>query len=63
MATMCSRAGHLMRASDEVSELLAELQLTLGEGPGPGCLCLSRAGAGLGPGGGRPAIRRRPVTA
>jgi hypothetical protein len=28
MATMCSRAGHLMRASDEVSELLAELQLT-----------------------------------
>jgi hypothetical protein len=34
MATMCSRAGHLMQASDEVSELLAELQLTRGEGPG-----------------------------
>ncbi len=27
--------GHLMRVTDEVSELLAELQLTLGEGPGP----------------------------
>ena len=27
-------AGHLMRATDEVSELLAELELTLGEGPG-----------------------------
>jgi ANTAR domain-containing protein/GAF domain-containing protein len=26
-------AGHLMRATDEVSEQLAELQLTLGEGP------------------------------
>lgn len=25
--------GHLMRATDEVSELLAELELTLGEGP------------------------------
>ena len=30
-----AEAGHLMRATDEVSELLAELQLTLGEGPGP----------------------------
>ncbi len=28
-------AGHVMWATDEVSELLAELQLTLGEGPGP----------------------------
>jgi hypothetical protein len=28
-------AGHLMRVTDEASELLAELQLTLGEGPGP----------------------------
>jgi ANTAR domain len=28
-------AGHLMRVTDEVSEELAELQLTLGEGPGP----------------------------
>jgi hypothetical protein len=27
--------GHLMRVTDEVSELLAELQLTLGQGPGP----------------------------
>jgi hypothetical protein len=27
-------AGHLMRATDEVSEFLAELELTLGEGPG-----------------------------
>ncbi len=29
------QTGHLMRVTDEVSELLAELQLTLGEGPGP----------------------------
>src|SRR6266404_2238788 len=29
------KPGHLMRVTDEVSELLAELQLTLGEGPGP----------------------------
>ena len=28
-------AGHLMRVTDEVSEELAELQLTLGEGPSP----------------------------
>ena len=28
-------AGHLMRVTDEVSGLLAELQVTLGEGPGP----------------------------
>jgi ANTAR domain len=28
-------AGHLMRVTDEVSEELADLQLTLGEGPGP----------------------------
>jgi len=28
-------AGHLMRVTDEVSGLLAELQMTLGEGPGP----------------------------
>jgi hypothetical protein len=27
-------AAHLMQATDEVSELLAELELTLGEGPG-----------------------------
>jgi ANTAR domain-containing protein len=27
-------AGHLMQATDELSELLAELELTLGEGPG-----------------------------
>jgi hypothetical protein len=26
--------GHLMEATDKVSELLAELELTLGEGPG-----------------------------
>jgi len=29
-----AEADHLMRATDEVSEQLAELQLTLGEGPG-----------------------------
>ena len=29
-----AEAGHLMRVTDEVSELLAEIQLTLGEGPG-----------------------------
>ncbi len=29
-----TEAGHLVRATDEVSELLAELELTLGEGPG-----------------------------
>jgi len=30
-----AEAGHLMRVTDEASELLAELQMTLGEGPGP----------------------------
>jgi len=29
------QGGHLMRVTDEASEVLAELQLTLGEGPGP----------------------------
>jgi ANTAR domain len=29
-----TQGGHLMRVTDEVSEELAELQLTLGEGPG-----------------------------
>ena len=29
-----TQAGHLMRATDEVSEQLAELEVTLGEGPG-----------------------------
>jgi hypothetical protein len=29
-----AEAGHLMRVTDEVSGLLAELELTLGEGPG-----------------------------
>jgi hypothetical protein len=33
-----AEAGHLMWATDEVSELLAELQLTMGEGPGPDAL-------------------------
>ena len=33
-------AGHVMRVTDEVSGLLAELELTLGEGPGPdACSC------------------------
>jgi len=35
ITTSGAEAGHLMRVTDEVSELLAELQLTLGEGPGP----------------------------
>ena len=35
VAARGAEAGHLMRVTDEVSELLAELQLTLGEGPGP----------------------------
>ena len=35
IAARGAEAGHLMRVTDEVSELLAELQLTLGEGPGP----------------------------
>ena len=30
-----AEAGHLMQATDDVSEQLAELQLTLGEGPCP----------------------------
>jgi hypothetical protein len=30
-----AEAGHLMWVTDQVSEQLAELQLTLGEGPGP----------------------------
>ena len=34
VAVRGTAAGHLMRATDEVSELLAELELTLGEGPG-----------------------------
>ena len=49
-----AEADHLMWATDEVSELLAELQLTLGEGPGPDALAdgpvlasdLDDAGAG-----------------
>jgi hypothetical protein len=32
-ATSGAQAGHLMQVTDEVSEHLAELQLTLGEGP------------------------------
>jgi hypothetical protein len=35
IATRGADAGHLMWATDKVSELLAELQLTFGEGPGP----------------------------
>ena len=35
IAARSAEAGHLMRVTDEVSGLLAELQLTLGEGPGP----------------------------
>ena len=34
LAASGAEPGHLMRVTDEVSELLAELQLTLGEGPG-----------------------------
>jgi hypothetical protein len=35
IAARGAEAGHLMRVTDEVSGLLAELQMTLGEGPGP----------------------------
>jgi hypothetical protein len=35
LAASGAEPGHLMRVTDEVSELLAELQLTTGEGPGP----------------------------
>jgi hypothetical protein len=35
VAARGAEAGHVMWVTDEVSELLAELQLTLGEGPGP----------------------------
>ena len=35
IAARGAEAGHLMRVTDEVSGVLAELQLTLGEGPGP----------------------------
>jgi len=35
IAARGAEAGHLMRVTDGGSELLAELQLTLGEGPGP----------------------------
>ena len=35
IAARGAEVGHLMWVTDEVSELLAELQLTLGEGPGP----------------------------
>jgi hypothetical protein len=35
LAASGTEPGHLMRVTDGVSELLAELQLTTGEGPGP----------------------------
>src|SRR5580698_5108627 len=35
MAANGEQGGHLMRVTDKASEVLAELQLTLGEGPGP----------------------------
>ena len=35
IAARGAEAGHLMRVTDKASELLAELQMTLGEGPGP----------------------------
>jgi hypothetical protein len=35
MAASGAEPGHLIQVTDEVSELLAELELTLGEGPGP----------------------------
>ncbi len=35
VAAGSDQTGHLMRVTDEASELLSELQLTLGEGPGP----------------------------
>jgi hypothetical protein len=35
LAASGAEPGHLMRVTDGVSELLAELQLTTGEGPGP----------------------------
>jgi hypothetical protein len=35
LAASGTEPGHLMQVTDEVSELLAELQLTMGEGPGP----------------------------
>ena len=35
IAARGAEAGHLMRVTDHASELLAELQMTLGEGPGP----------------------------
>jgi ANTAR domain len=35
MAARGAEAGHLMRVTDKASELLAELEVTLGEGPGP----------------------------
>ena len=35
IAASGAEAGHLMRVTDAVSGLLAELQITLGEGPGP----------------------------
>ena len=34
VAARGAEAGHLMRVTDKASELLAELQVTLGEGPG-----------------------------
>jgi hypothetical protein len=41
-----AEAGHLMRATDEVGEQLAELQLTPRRGTIGGCVRLWRAGAG-----------------
>jgi hypothetical protein len=59
-----AEAGHLMRVTDEVSERIAELQLTLGEGPsldasasGGPALASDLAGGNRGPAGRR--SRRR----
>ena len=38
IAASGAEAGHLMRVTDEVSGLLAELAADPGGGPGPGCL-------------------------
>jgi len=62
MAVSGAGAGHLMRVSDEVSELLAELQLTLGEGPGPDAAACGGPVLASDLGGGD-AVRRWPVFA
>jgi hypothetical protein len=62
IAASGAKAGHLMRVTDEVSGLLAELELTLGEGPGLDAVASGGPVLASDLGGGE-AVRRWPVFA